>query len=134
MRAFLVIFFCFATLCMAGSPEVTEDLAKLGRQLRHLRSLPVGAPTSASCPENLSRFTGLQKKQITDALGSPDYTEGGSKTGEPLEWSYFFTSPAPKGQAGGSFPQLSFGGGFPELTFIFDRDGRVVRATCYYSR
>jgi len=89
MRAYFFISFCFATLCMTGSPEILDDLAKMGRQLRHLRSLPVGAPTSVSCPENLSRFTGLQKKQIADALGAPDYTEGGSKSGKPLEWSYW---------------------------------------------
>jgi hypothetical protein len=110
---------------MASSPEVVNDLAKLGRQLRHLRSLPVGAPASASCPENLVRFTGLQKKQISDALGAPDYTEGGSKPGQPLEWSYFFTSPVPMDQVGG---------GFPELTFIFGRNGHVMRTTCHYSR
>jgi hypothetical protein len=110
---------------MAGSPEIVDDLAKLGRQLRHLRSLPVGAPTNARCPENLSRFTGLQKKQIADALGAPDYTEGGSKTDKPLQWWYFFTSPVPEDQVGG---------GFPELTFTFDRNERVVRTTCHYSR
>ena len=125
MRAYLFISLYFAILCMAGSPDVVDDLAKLGRQLRHLRSLPGGAPTSASCPKNLSRFTGLQKKQIADALGAPDYTEGGSKTDKPLEWSYFFTSPVPEGQ---------LGGGFPELTFIFGRHGRVMQTTCYYSR
>jgi hypothetical protein len=111
---------------MAGSPAVIDDLAKLGRELRHLRSLPVGAPTSASCPKDLSRFTGLQKKQITDALGAPDYTEDGSvNASRRVEWSYFFTSPVPEGQVGG---------GFPELTFVFGRNGRVVRTTCYYSR
>jgi hypothetical protein len=126
MRAYLFISFWFATLCMAGSPAVIEDLTKLGQQLRHLRSLPVGAPTSARCPENLSRFSGLEKKQITDALGAPDYTEDGSvNASRRVEWSYFFTSPVPEGQVGG---------GFPELTFIFGRNGRVMRTTCYYSR
>jgi hypothetical protein len=111
---------------VAGSQVVLDDLAKLGRQLRHLRSLPVGTPTNLSCPQDLGRFTGLQKRQIADTLSAPDYSEGGSaKVGRPLEWSYFFTSPTPRGQ---------LGGGFPELTFIFDRSEHVVRTTCYYSR
>jgi hypothetical protein len=126
MRAYLFISFCFATLCMAGSPEVVDDLAKLGRQLRHLRSLPAGADIGASCPENLSRFTGLQKKQIADALGAPDYTpEGKPQWRKSRQWCYFFTSPVPEGQVGG---------GFPELTFFFDHNERVVRTICHYSR
>ena len=111
---------------MAGLPTALDELATLSRQLRHVRSLPVGTPTALSCPQDLGRFRGLHKRQIAAALGIPDYTpEDDSKWRKSREWCYFFTSPVPKGQ---------LGGGFPELTFIFDRNERVVRTTCYYSR
>ena len=126
MRAYLFVSLCFTCVCVAASPTALDDLAKLGRQLRHVRSLPVGTPTDLSCPQELGRFTGLQKSQIADTLGAPDYSPGGPpKSRRSLEWCYFFTSPVPAGQVGG---------GFPELTFIFDRNERVVRTTCYYSR
>ena len=119
MRTCLFLSLCLTCVCVAASSAVLEELAKLGRQLRHVRSLPVGTPTDLSCPQDIGRFTGLQKTQIAKALGAPDYSPGAR------EWCYFLTSPVPEGQVGG---------GFPELTFIFDRNECVVRTTCHYSR
>jgi hypothetical protein len=123
MRACLFLSLCFTCVCVAASPTALDELVKLGRQLRHVRSLPVGTPTDLSCPQELGRFTGLQKRQIADTLGAPDYSPGDLP--KSRSWCYFFTSPVPEGQRGG---------GFPELTFIFDGNERVVRTTCYYSR
>jgi hypothetical protein len=126
MRASLLLSLCIASICGASSPTALDELATLGRQLRHARSLPVGAPTGLSCPQQLDRFAGLQKRQIAASLGKPDYTPGpDSQWRKSGEWCYFFTSPVPEGQ---------LGGGFPELTFIFDRHDHVVRTTCHYSR
>ena len=126
MRAYLLFSLCIASVCVASSPTALDELTRLGQQLRHARTLPVGAPTGLSCPQQLERFAGLHKRQIADSLGKPDYTpEDDAKWRKSREWCYFFTSPVPKGQ---------LGGGFPELTFIFDRHERVVRTTCHYSR
>jgi hypothetical protein len=97
----------------SGSPL----LHRLGLDLKSLRSLPVGTPTHAVCPDDSGTLVGLTQRQVRTELSKPDFVDNDGS------WTYFFTSPVPLGQ---------FGGGFPELRFSFDARKVVARVSCFY--
>jgi hypothetical protein len=117
----------FMTIIVNGMSSPQGLLSELARQLQYVRSLPQGTATHLRCPENSKLLVGLHRQAIGDALGQPDYIDTRS-VGLPTSaasWTYFFTSPIPRRQRGG---------GFPEFTFQFGEGDHVVAVTCYYSR
>src|SRR5689334_9597319 len=103
-----------------GTAQPRSTLDALSQELRQLRSLPTGAPSNAKCPTDTSAFIGLRLEVIREKLGAPDFMES-----DPVRLSYFFSSPRPK---------LQFGGGFPELSFTFSSNGEVAEVSCHYAR
>ena len=94
-------------------------LDRLAQELKSMRSLPVGTPTHAACPAESGALVGLTQRQVEAQLGQPDFRANDGS------WTYFFASPAPFGQDGG---------GFPELTFSFGAGKIVAHVSCHYSR
>jgi len=113
-----VLTFLFMMTPLHAEPDLTR-LDRLAQELKHLRSLPMGAPTNSRCPQDKNTLVGLWREQVQAKLGEPDFID------DDGAWSYFFTSPVLPHQRGG---------GFPQLTFLFDKTGAVSDVTCYYAR
>jgi hypothetical protein len=115
-----IILLLLAPLVQAQGNGSITLLNNLGSQLRQLRAMPLGTPTDARCPENKESLVGTTQHVLQKELGAPDFVNKQSSS-----WSYFFTSPVPRTQKGG---------GFPELRFYFSKSNLVASVTCYYSR
>src|SRR5690242_15112073 len=98
----LTIMFLLAPLVHAQGGGSLMLLTSLGDQLRQLRAMPLGAPTNARCPENKESLVGTSQSILQRDLGNPDFVNK-----QNLSWSYFFTSPVPRTQMGGGFPELT---------------------------
>jgi hypothetical protein len=107
------------TVVNVGAGQSASLLDRLAEELKTMRLLPVGAPTHSACPKHTGTLVGLRQAQVRNTLGVPDFVDADGS------WSYFFTSPVPKGQ---------MGGGFPELSFAFGAEGLVAHVSCHYSR
>jgi hypothetical protein len=122
----LTIVICVSILsgiAIAQSTDV-QSLETLGKELQHLRALPIGTKTNALCREDFQILKGITKEQLLKYLGEPDYCESESCTASD-QWAYFFTAPVEKGQRGG---------GFPELTLSFASNNAVSSIECFYAR
>lgn len=92
----------------------------IGTDLRLMRAMPAGHPTSARCPETAESMAGIASSLLREELGDPDFVDDSGN-----RWTYFLSSPIPPGQRGG---------GHPELTFSIDSDDQVTHVSCHYSR
>jgi hypothetical protein len=119
-RTLIAISTVLVLVCQSALGEERGLLETVATELAHARTLPQGLPTSYKCPKDKDRLVGTNQSAIKQALGGPDYVEF-----SPSAWSYFFTSPVPPNQLGGSHP---------ELTFYFGKKKLVTRVTCFYVR
>jgi hypothetical protein len=107
-----------------AQPTDVQSLETLGKELQHLRALPMGTKTNALCREDFQILKGITKEQLLKYFGEPDYCESESCTASD-QWAYFFTVPVEKGQRGG---------GFPELRLSFASNNAVSSIECFYAR
>jgi hypothetical protein len=119
----LTILISVGSIAIAQSADI-QPFEAFGKELQHLRALPIGAETNALCREDFQTLKGATKEQLLKYLGEPDYCKGES-CAATVQWTYFFTAPVKKGQRGG---------GFPELTLFFDSNNVVSSIKCFYSR
>lgn len=100
--------------------EQSHAMEALSRQLRQLRLLEPGAPSSARCPNDAESLIDLKLELVRDKLGTPDFAGA-----DPMRWTYRLASP---------MRDFQRGGGFPVLSFTFGPNGKVAEISCHYAR